>query len=470
MKKGKIFTDGEKRKKARLHKKLRNIGILLLLSAIGSAAFIYSTSQPTEYRVVKVLRGNVGETVEASGDIISKETKTYYAQINAPVSILNAETGKEYKKGDVLAEFDSTDLELAAKQSELAQKAAQGRVSALTQQNEKNSTIYSGAGVSLEVLNQQIADQIENIRAIQEKLTKAEIKASDIATLTNRVNMEIDQDKKEDLQKTLDGWKADYNAYNVPFLSGELVAQQTVLNDLMSSRSEYEAWQKTADASIAAGGNTQEAAANKEAAALTKEDALSTLEQAAAGIVADFNGIVTNTFVEEGATVTEGMPLFKLENRDALTAKVMISKYDIGKVKTGQTAVITIAGNSYEGTVSEISRVATTDGAEKSKIAVEVDLINPDEAVYIGIEADVSIDTGTSENTLFLPIEAVYVDDSGSYCYAIEQGVITRKDIQTGFENAQYLEVVEGVAEGDTIILDAVTDSLIGKKAIEEKE
>ena len=282
--------------------------------------------------------------------------------------------------------------------------------------------------------------------------------------------MEIDQDKKEDLQKTLDGWKAEYNAYNVPFLSGELVAQQTVLNDLMSSRSEYEAWQKTADASIAAGGNTQEAAANKEAAALTKEDALSTLEQAAAGIVADFNGIVTNTFVEEGATVTEGMPLFKLENRDALTAKVMISKYDIGKVKTGQTAVITIAGNSYEGTVSEISRVATTDGAEKSKIAVEVDLINPDEAVYIGIEADVSIDTGTSENTLFLPIEAVYVDDSGSYCYAIEQGVITRKDIQTGFENAQYLEVVEGVAEGDTIILDAVTDSLIGKKAIEEKE
>lgn len=470
MKKGKIYTDGEKRKKARLHKKLRNIGILLVLSVAGIAAFLYTTSQPTAYRVVKVMRGDVGETVEASGDIISKETKTYYAKVSAPVSILNAENGKEYKKGDILAEFDSHDLEFAAKQSELAQKAAQGRVSALTQQNEKNSNIYSGAGMSLEVLNQQITDQIENIRVIQEKLAKAEIKASDIATLTNRVNMEIDQDKKEDLQKTLDGWKAEYNAYNVPFLSGELAAQQTVLNDLMTSRSEYESWQKSADASMVTGGNTQEASANKEAAALTKEDAISTLEEATAGITADFNGIITSTFIEEGATVTEGMPLFKLENRDALTAKVMISKYDISKVRTGQPAIITIAGNTYEGTVSQISRVATTDGAEKSKIAVEVDLSNPDDAVYIGIEAEVSIDTGTSQDTMFLPIEAVYVDDSGSYCYAIEGGVITRKDIKTGFENAQYLEVLEGVAEGDTIILDAVTDSLIGKNAIEETE
>ena len=101
---------------------------------------------------------------------------------------------------------------------------------------------------------------------------------------------------------------------------------------------------------------------------------------------------------------------------------------------------------------------------------MEVDLSNPDDAVYIGIEAEVSIDTGTSQDTMFLPIEAVYVDDSGSYCYAIEGGVITRKDIKTGFENAQYLEVLEGVAEGDTIILDAVTDSLIGKNAIEETE
>ena len=94
MKKGKIYTDGEKRKKARLHKKLRNIGILLVLSVAGIAAFLYTTSQPTAYRVVKVMRGDVGETVEASGEIISKETKTYYAKVSAPVSILNAENGK----------------------------------------------------------------------------------------------------------------------------------------------------------------------------------------------------------------------------------------------------------------------------------------------------------------------------------------------------------------------------------------
>ena len=239
MKTGKLLSDAERRKKNRRRKKIRNLVIVLVLVVIGTSAFLYSTNQPTQYRVVSVTRGEIGETVEASGDVISKEWKTYYAAFNAPVSTLNVEMGKAYKEGELLAEFDTSDLELTARLSELATQAAQGRVSAVSEQNVKNMNIYSGSAVSITILNQQIADQIENIRSIQEKLAKAEIKAGDIATLTNKVNMEMDQDKKEELQKNLDDWKAEYNSYNVSFLSGDLVSQQTVLTDLMSSRSEY---------------------------------------------------------------------------------------------------------------------------------------------------------------------------------------------------------------------------------------
>jgi len=470
MKTGKLLSDAERRKKKRRRIKLRNLVIVLVLAVIGTSAFLYSTNQPTQYRVVSVDRGDIGETVEASGDVISKEWKTYYAEFNAPVSTLNVETGKAYKEGELLAEFDTSDIELTTRLSELATQAAQGRVSAVSEQNAKNTNIYSGAGVSITILDQQIEDQIENIRSIQEKLAKAEIKASDIATLTNKVNMEVDKDKKEELQKNLDDWKAEYNSYNVSFLSGDLVSQQTVLTDLMTSRSEYEAWQKSADAAIVTSGNAKEVVADKESATLTKEDLATTLQKALGGITADFNGIITQNYIEEGATVTEGMPLFKLENSDELTTRVMISKYDIGKIKKEQTAVITIAGNTYDGVVSQISRVATTDGAEKSKIAVDVDLLQTDDAVFIGIEADAAINTGLKESTLYLPMEAVYNDDLGSYCYSIENGAITRKNITTGFENAESIEIIKGLNEGDHIILDAVTDSLIGKKAIAIKE
>lgn len=466
MKAGKLTSDAEKRKKLRRKKKIRNALIALAFIMVSGAAFLYSTSKPREYRVVAVSRGGIEETVEASGEIISKKWKTYYAEFTAPVVELNVETGKAFEQGDLLAEFDTSDLELSASQSELARIAAQGRASALSEQNSKNAQIYAGAGTSITILDQQIADQIENIRSIQEKLGMAEQKASDIATLTNRVNMEMDTDKKEDLQKTLDGWKADYNSYDVPFLSGELVSQQTVLSDLMGSRSEYEAWQKSADASLVTSGNKQAAVADSNAAAMTKEELDETLQKAAAGLLADFNGIITGCFVEQGATVTEGMPLFKLESSDELTAKVMISKYDIGKMKEGQTGRITIAGTDYEGSVTAISRIATTDGAEKSKIAVEVALNQPDPSVYIGMEADVAITTGKNENALILPVEAIYIDDTGSYCYVIEEGIVARKDIQTGFENATQIEVTQGLEEGQIVILDAVAEAMIGQRAI----
>ena len=466
MKAGKLTTDAEKRKKNRRKKKIRNAAIAVAFIVVCGAVFLYSTSQPKEYRVVAVAKGAIEESVEASGEIVSETWKTYYAEFTAPVMELHVETGMAFQEGDLLAKFDTSDLEVSASQSELARIAAQGRASALSEQNSKNAQIYAGAGTSIAILDQQIADQIENIRSIQEKLGMAEQKASDIATLTNRVNMEIDTDKKEDLQKTLDGWKAEYNSYDVPFLSGELVSQQTVLSDLMGSRSEYEAWQKSADASIVTSGNKQAAAADSNAAALTQEDLDQTLQKATAGLMADFNGIITGCFVEQGATVTEGMPLFKLESSDELTAKVMISKYDIGKIKEGQPGRITIAGTDYEGSVTTISKVATTDGAEKSKIAVEVALNQPDSAVYIGMEADVAITTGKNENTLILPLEAIYVDDTGSYCYVIEEGVVVRKDIQTGFENATQIEVTQGLEEGQIVILDAVAEAMIGQRAI----
>jgi len=72
------------------------------------------------------------------------------------------------------------------------------------------------------------------------------------------------------------------------------------------------------------------------------------VEAAKKGIKADFNGVVTKVSVVEGATATQGMELFTLQNTDKVDVNVNVSKYDYDKVKEGQSADITVAGKTYE--------------------------------------------------------------------------------------------------------------------------
>ncbi len=145
---------------------------------------------------------------------------------------------------------------------------------------------------------------------------------------------------------------------------------------------------------------------------------------------------------------------------------VELSKYDIRKVAVGQPAKIEIAGRSYTGSVTKLKRLARTDASDKAKVTVEVTIDAPDDSILLGIEADVDLYTQEKENVLLIPTEAYYSDDDGEYCYVITDGCIAKKYFTIGVEAEDAVEVLDGIAEGDAVITDAVTDDQVGKKAV----
>ncbi|MBQ5534923.1 MAG: hypothetical protein IIU07_06455, partial [Lachnospiraceae bacterium] len=131
-----------------------------------------------------------------------------------------------------------------------------------------------------------------------------------------------------------------------------------------------------------------------------------------------------------------------------------------------QRAEADVAGKVYDATVSRINHVAVSDDSDKNKVAVEVSINEPDEALILGIEADVTIYTDEEDDVLLVPYSALYTDNDGDYCYAIEDGVIAKKYINAGIRTSEYAEVKEGLSENDVVITDAVTDDQIGEKAV----
>ena len=205
---------------------------------------------------------------------------------------------------------------------------------------------------------------------------------------------------------------------------------------------------------------------NHELTELGASTAQENLLKAQAGVTADFSGIVTLLPVKQGAVVMKGTPLLTMESSEELKVDTQVSKYDIGKIEEGQRALITVAGNEYDGIVSEIKRFAQGATSDKAKVTVAVHIDNPDENVYLGLEADVTIYTQEKEQVLTIPAEARYVDDDGDYCYVIREGVVAKQYFTAGIGSDETVEVLNGLKEGDVVITDAVTDEHIGRKAV----
>lgn len=178
------------------------------------------------------------------------------------------------------------------------------------------------------------------------------------------------------------------------------------------------------------------------------------VEAAKKGIKADFNGVITKVSVVEGATTALGTELFTLQNADKINVNINVSKYDYDKLKEGQSADITLAGKTYEGEVTSISHVATQNEKGASLISADVRIKNPDDDIFLGVDAKVTIHAEEADDVVVLPSEVVNIGKDGSFCYVIENGVITRRDIITGISSDDYVEVTAGIKAGDEVIRD----------------
>jgi len=173
---------------------LRWIIALVVLAALAFAAwyFFAKPKAPVAPPTVEVTRGDIQETVLASGSLEASTVTSVGAQVSGRIETLHVKLGDEVKRGDPIAEIDSLDQENAVKSAEaaLANMKAQkeGKLSDLTQaqqtlertqqlvkQNLKSQADYDAAQATVNATNASIA-------ALDAQISQAEL-AVDSANL-----------------------------------------------------------------------------------------------------------------------------------------------------------------------------------------------------------------------------------------------------------------------------------------------
>lgn len=178
------------------------------------------------------------------------------------------------------------------------------------------------------------------------------------------------------------------------------------------------------------------------------------LEEGRKGILAEFKGVVSDAKVTQGAQVTQGMELFTLQSTEQVSVNANISKYDFDKVKEGQKAQVTLGDSQYQGTVKKISKIAIANEKGTPMIGVTIHIDNPDDNIFIGVDAKVSIQAAQAKDEPLLPVEVVNIGKDGSFCYVVKDGVIQKQNIETGVTSDSYVEVKSGLKVGDEVIKD----------------
>lgn len=240
----------------------------------------------------------------------------------------------------------------------------------------------------------------------------------------------------------------------------DLENAQTTLGELQSDLAQEEAKVDAADATDVTAASKKAMEGNNNLAEIDSMSQEEILEKGRRGIKAEFNGIITKAELFPGTEATQGMELVSVASNDDVAVEATVSKYDYGKLKEGQKAQITIGDNVYQGTVGDISRVAQQNEKGAPIITCEVNIDNPDDGIFLGVEAKVSILTGSEKDVLTVPVEAVNTGKDSTFCYVLDNGVIARREVVAGISSDTQTQIQEGLKEGD-LVIPQLTDGLM---------
>lgn len=200
-----------------------------------------------------------------------------------------------------------------------------------------------------------------------------------------------------------------------------------------------------------------------ELAALTPEELL---KKGREGMKADMDGVIASVDALQSNSAAQGMALFTIADTDHVRVKIEISPDDYEKMRPGSEATVTLAGNTYKGTLTDVDKIALPNAKGTPVIGARIRIDNPDENICIGATAKVTMTVAESKNVLVVPTETINASSDGDFVYVIEDGVVKERPVRLGTASATQVEITEGLREGDLVVNDLNVDIHPGMKAV----
>ncbi len=366
------------------------IGVLILIGAI--TYFSVNSQPPTN--TIKVARGDISASVNATGQVRSKKSARLSLPQAGLVASINKVEGDEVAPGDVI---------LALKADEAQRRVAQAELNVKTRQ--------------LDLARAKAAPRGEDIAIAQANLRKATAAAA-----------------------------AADAAYDASQTAQTALLRENARADLDIARANF---------NRAINGPTQEELDTLQNAVTSAQIDLANAQAALAQtrVIAPFTSTVTEISAREGELTGSFSPLVAVADLNALEISAQVDEIDVANVQVGQTVEVrfdAFPGKAFGGRMMRLFPAAST--ARGTTVYNAVVDFNPDQAkVRPGMSANLRIQTVEKTGVLLVPNNALKNVGTRKAVHVVSPGTPRDVIVETGVTDGSMTEIVSGLNEEDVI-------------------
>lgn len=389
-----------------------------------------STGEAPPPRTLSIARPKPTQdaTLSLPANIDAFQSTLIYARVNGYMRIWYADLGDRVKKGQVLAEIDTPDMDqdLTQARSNLAQGQADLDTAIAELQEAQDALVQAEANIA---------------RA------KAD---SEFAQGTHRRNV-------------------------------QLVAQHAVADqDVDQSLREREMRKADLDAAMASLKTRQSTVITNRAKIKSREASIKSLEasvrrleemQTFKAIVAPFDGTVTRRRAEVGMLVTAGsaagsQDLFAVAQADTLRIRITVPQSHAMAIQIGQSARVLVPEFPDHERTAKVARTAQAIDPVSRTLLVELELPNADHALLPGTFAQVTLATRQTDPTWTVPAAVLLSRAEGLQVALVDdRGVVRLRKVKLGRDFGRSVEVVAGLHGDESLVVNPPDDLAEGEKA-----
>lgn len=393
-------------------KSLLLLGLLLLI--IGLIVFnIYKNRQAASLPVQtkQVESRQMGENVFATGKVQLLDKQEIYAPAPRLVKNVPVKVGQIVKKGQILLELESDNEALQLEQA----------LSTLVEQEAAYAKAFNPDKQS---------------RAI----AQAEYRSAELAY----------QQSKKDVQRQ----EKLYQSGAASQQELETARQQLAINETAYLKAQYEL-NKIINGPQ--GAELEASSAQLKSAQTAVKVARETLGHYQ--VKAQIDGVVMSAQCSQGELAAVDKPLMVIGNPDSLEVQAGIGEADAVRLRKGQQVKIEAAAfpeKTFKGLVKELAmaaQVTQSNQSQQIEVPIKVAIESKNTGLLPGFTVDMKITTIEPEKRLTIPYETIIEKGNNKYVWRVKNGKAQRVSIKTGLMGDLYVEVLQGLHEKDTVII-----------------
>jgi HlyD family secretion protein len=383
-------------------------GILLFAGLLAAAWGINHAVRPSlaaaDVVVAEVRRGNVDNTINATGVVIPVHEEVVSSPGPSRVARVLVKPGQQVKQGELLLELDDREIRLALES--LKEQLAQ-------QENKVGS------------LKLEMDQKLKQTRSAIE-LLEIDLQASRALRERNRKLRESGLVSGQDL------------------LTSELNVQRNEVQ-LRQQRELVEDTRRSTASSIAAA-NLQKEILQKQ---IARQDGL--LQQTR--VTAPFSGMLTSLVEEEGASVAAGQLVARVSELNNYRVEASLSDFHARQLAAGQAVRVEQNGEVLPGRVHTI-----LPEIQNGTIKLLVDLDQPHNPhLRNKMRVDVNVVTGRKADVLVIDSGPAFNGKGPQPAFAVRDGVARKTLLTLGASDGKVVEVTAGARAGERFIVSATS-------------